>query len=263
MAENRKSIGRVYLIGAGPGDPGLLTVKARELLSVCDCVLYDNLVNPDILKQASQAELVYAGKHGDRHNMTQEQINRLMISYARQGRTVVRLKGGDPFVFGRGGEEALVLAEARIPFEVVPGVSAGWAVPAYAGIPLTHRRYASTVAFVTGHEDPTKHASAINWGSLATGVDTLVFFMCGRNLPTIVTNLICHGRPPSTPVAVICSGTYPKQQSYTGTLANILERIKPPIPSPAMAVVGEVVGLHEELNWFESNHSTLIHEWMS
>jgi uroporphyrinogen III methyltransferase/synthase len=238
------------LIGSGPGDPGLLTIKARAALEICDCVIYDHLVNPEILKYAPGAEHIYAGKHGGRHYIKQEEINQLMIGYARRGWTVARLKGGDPFVFGRGGEEATVLAEAGIPFEVIPGVSAGWAVPAYAGIPLTHRRYASTVAFVTGHEDPTKPCSKINWESLATGVDTIVFFMCGKTLPTIVANLIRYGRSPSTPMALICSGTYAEQRTYTGTLATILE-IEQPLPSPTLAVVGEVVGLRDQLNWFE------------
>ena len=184
----------VYLVGAGPGDPGLLTVRARELIAAADVVLYDRLIPPRALDDAT-GELVYVGKQGGGPQMPQEEIDRLLVQYGTGGRTVVRLKGGDPFVFGRGGEEALVLREAGIPYEIVPGVTAGIAAAAYAGIPVTHRELASGVAFITGHEDPAKPETAIDWPALAAFPGTLVFYMGVRSLPRIAERLIAGGRP--------------------------------------------------------------------
>jgi uroporphyrin-III C-methyltransferase len=199
--------GRVYLVGAGPGDPGLLTVRGLEVLRKAAVVVYDQLVNPVLLEQVSPlAERIFVGKRAGRHCIAQEEINRELIRSARIGYNVVRLKGGDPFVFGRGGEEAEALAEAGIPFEIVPGVSSAVAVPCYAGIPLTHRKLASSFAVVTGHE-ARKSKDAVDWSKLATAVDTLVILMGLGNLPIIVAKLIGHGRAPETPVSVICRGT--------------------------------------------------------
>ncbi|MFN0121604.1 MAG: uroporphyrinogen-III C-methyltransferase, partial [Blastocatellia bacterium] len=209
--------GKVWLVGAGPGDPGLLTLKARDLLAAADCVIYDYLVNPEILAHApAGTEKINAGKRGAEYGWTQQAINELLLTKARQHRHIVRLKGGDPFIFGRGGEEAEILTAHGIPWEMVPGVSAGAAVPAYAGIPVTHRGLASSVAFVTGHEDPAKPESAIRWDRLATGVDTLVFFMGVARLAEIAEQLIRHGRHTATPAAVIHWGTYDRQDVYAG-----------------------------------------------
>jgi len=245
--------GKVYLVGAGPGDPGLLTLKARDCLGKADVVVYDHLANRVFLDYANErAELIYAGKKGGDHSLSQKEINKLILERARAGATVVRLKGGDPFVFGRGGEEAQELATEGIAFEVVPGVTSAVAVPAYAGIPLTHRDYTSTVAFITGHEDPTKNESTIAWDKLATGAGTLVFLMGVGNLAGIVNNLISHGRAPETPVAVIQRGTVTGQRTIAGDLNNICEKVKTAgLRPPAIIVVGDVVGLREELNWFE------------
>jgi uroporphyrinogen III methyltransferase/synthase len=245
--------GTVYLIGAGPGDPGLLTLRGAECLARADVVVYDSLANPDLLRYARpDAERVYAGKQGGGPQTDQETINALIVERARAGKAVARLKGGDPFIFGRGGEEAEALAAAGIPFEIVPGVTSAIAAPAYAGIPLTHREYASSVAFVTGHEDPGKETSGIDWERLATGVATLVFLMGVRTLPDIVDRLVAHGRPADTPVAVIRWGTKPEQETVVGTLADIAERVRARgIKPPALTVVGEVVRLRERLNWFE------------
>ena len=246
--------GKVCLVGAGPGDPGLLTVRGREYLSDADVVIYDYLANRALLEDAGdQAELIYVGKKRGCHTMSQEQINDIIIDRARKGQIVVRLKGGDPFIFGRGGEEAEELVKAGVEFEVVPGVTSAIAVPAYAGIPLTHRDYTSTVAFITGHEDPGKEGSDIAWDKVATGAGTLVFVMGVGSLPLIAENLMAHGRSPETPVAVIYRGTVPEQRTLVGKLQDIgrLARgndIKP----PAIIVVGEVVRLRDELNWFET-----------
>jgi uroporphyrinogen III methyltransferase/synthase len=244
--------GRVYLVGAGPGDPGLLTLKARDLLARADCVIYDHLVNPEILAHApARAELIHVGKHGAGISWTQVEINRLLLDKAREHRVVVRLKGGDPFIFGRGGEEAEVLAKAGIAWEVVPGVSAGASVAAYAGIPVTHRGLSSSVAFVTGHEDPAKAGSAIRWEHLALGVDTLVFFMGVARIREIAEQLIRHGRAAATPVAVIRWGTYEHQEIHLSDLAGVAAMVETQrIKSPAIIVVGEVVRLSEQLQWF-------------
>ncbi len=245
--------GTVYLIGAGPGDPGLLTLRGAECLARADVVVYDYLANPVLLRHARpEAERLYVGKQGGGPRTEQQAINALIIERAKAGKSVARLKGGDPFVFGRGGEEAEELAAAGIPFEVVPGVTSAIAAPAYAGIPLTHRDHASSVVFVTGHEDPGKERSRIDWAALATGIDTLVFFMATRTLPEVVGRLLEHGRPPETPVAVVRWGTTPEQETVVGTLADIVEQVRERgIRPPALTVVGEVVRLRERLNWFE------------
>ena len=210
----------VYLVGAGPGDPGLLTVRARELIDAADVILYDRLIPPGVLDGVG-AELVYVGKQGGGPQMPQEEIDRLLVQYGTGGRTVVRLKGGDPFVFGRGGEEALVLRAAGIPYEVVPGVTAGIAAPAYAGVPVTHRELASGVAFVTGHENPDKPETALDWPALAAFPGTLVFYMGVKALPRIASQLVAGGRPPDEPVAVVERGTLPGQKTVLSTLGEI------------------------------------------
>jgi uroporphyrinogen III methyltransferase/synthase len=245
--------GIVHLVGAGPGDPGLLTVRAVELIAAADVILYDRLIPPEALSHARpDAEIVYVGKQGEGPQVPQDDTHRLLLEHARAGRRVVRLKGGDPFVFGRGGEEALVLREAGIPFEVVPGVTAGIAVPAYAGIPVTHRDVASGVAFVTGHEDPAKPESAIDWAALAAFPGTLVFYMGVRTLPRIAERLVAEGRPPSQPVAVVERGTLSGQRTVVATLADVEARAREEgIRAPAITVVGEVVAMREQLAWLE------------
>jgi len=242
--------GCVYLVGAGPGDPGLITVRGLECLRTADAVVYDFLANAVLLREArADAEVIYVGKRGGDHTMGQEEINALLVAKGREGKTVCRLKGGDPFVFGRGGEEALALAEAGVAFEVVPGVTAGVAAPAYAGIPVTHRTCTSAVTFITGHEDPTKAESALDWAKLA-GVGTLVVYMGVKRLPQTVERLVANGLSPETPAALVRWGTMPQQETVTGTLADIVER-GAAIQPPAVLVVGEVVGLREKLQWFE------------
>jgi uroporphyrinogen III methyltransferase/synthase len=218
--------GIVYLIGAGPGDPGLIPVKGLNCLRRADVVVYDYLANPAFLDAApATAERLYVGKTGHCHHTPQEQINALLADRARNGKVVARLKGGDPFIFGRGGEEALYLHRAGIPFEVVPGVTAGFAAAAYAGIPLTHRDYTTSLGLVTGHEDPAKKMSSLDWEKLATGVGTLIFYMGMANLPLIVGQLMTHGRPAATPVAVIRWATTPRQQTVVSTLAEVVGRV--------------------------------------
>jgi uroporphyrinogen III methyltransferase/synthase len=245
--------GKVYLVGAGPGDPGLITVKGMECISRADVLIYDYLANQALLSHArDHAERVYVGKKAGSHTMGQNKINALIVDRARKGLTVVRLKGGDPFIFGRGGEEAQELAQAGVDFEVVPGVTSAIAVPAYAGIPLTHRDLTSTVAFITGHEEPGKETSSIAWDKLATGAGTLVFLMGVENLPQIAETLMAHGRFPETPVAVIHRGTVPQQRTLVGSLENIAGLAKENgMTAPAIIVVGEVVRLREGLDWFE------------
>lgn len=250
--------GKVFLIGAGPGDPGLFTLKGKECLEKADVVIYDYLASPSLLALASpKAEIIYVGKKGGDHTLPQDGINALIVEKARNGTIVARLKGGDPFIFGRGGEEAEVLQEAGIPFEVVPGVTAGIAASAYAGIPLTHRKMTASLAFVTGHEDPTKENTKIDWDALSR-IGTLVFYMGIKNLPLISGKLLSAGRNPSTPVAVIRWGTTPKQESVTGTLETIEEDVrKAGIKAPAIIVVGEVVDLRNTLAWFEKERPLL------
>lgn len=247
------SKGKVYLVGAGPGDPGLMTLRGREALEKAEVVIYDYLANEEFLKFAPpDAERIYVGKKGGDHTLSQDGINELLVKKGRDN-VVVRLKGGDPFVFGRGGEEAQVLVAAGIPFEVVPGVTAAISVPAYAGIPLSHRDHTASMAFVTGHEREDAEDTKIAWDKLATGVGTLVFFMGVKNLPEICRKLTSHGRPGKTPVAVIRWGTTPAQQTVIGTLNNIVDKVREAkLQPPAITVVGDVVNLREELNWFES-----------
>jgi uroporphyrinogen III methyltransferase/synthase len=243
--------GKVYLIGAGPGDPGLLTLKGRAILERADCIIYDFLAAEELLRFCPpDAEKIFVGKRGNGPRRPQDEINHLLIEKAREMQTVARLKGGDPFVFGRGGEEALALAAAGIPFEVVPGVTSGIAAPAYAGIPVTHREMTSSLSFIAGHEDPAKAESAIDWANAASSSGTLVFFMGTRNLAAISSRLIALGRSPQTPVAVIHWGTRPRQQVVTGTLASFA-RGAAGLQPPTVIVVGEVVKLREQLNWFE------------
>ena len=232
--------GIVHLVGAGPGDPGLLTVRAVELIAAADVILYDRLIPPEALAHARpDAEVVYVGKQGEGPQFPQDDTHRLLLEHARAGKRVVRLKGGDPFVFGRGGEEALVLHGASIPFEVVPGVTAGVAAPAYAGIPVTHRDVASAVAFITGHEDPAKPDSALDWPALAAFPGTLVFYMGVRALPRIAEQLIAGGRPPDEPVAVVERGTLPSQRTVLATLADVAERVRAEaVRAPASASCG-------------------------
>src|SRR4051795_4480868 len=242
--------GKVFLVGAGPGDPTLLTVRAVELMASADAVLHDRLVPAGVL-EGTGAELVDVGKRpgGSRE---QAAISEELIERARRGQTVVRLKGGDPFVFGRGGEEAEALHAARIPFEVVPGVTAGVAAPAYAGIPITHRDAASAVAFVTGHEDPEKPESALDWDALARFPGTLVFYMGIKALPRIAEALIAAGRDPDEPAAVIERGTMPGQRTVASVLGAVAgEAARAGVGPPSITVVGPVAALRERLAWFE------------
>ena len=242
-------VGKVYLVGAGPGDPGLITVRGSHLLHSAQVIVYDQLVSPMLLEEVSlQAIRIFVGKQAGRHCIAQEEINQIIIDYARRGYEVVRLKGGDPFVFGRGGEEAEALADAGIPFEIVPGVSSAVAVPAYAGIPVTHRKFASSFAVVTGHETH-KAQSAVDWGKLANAVDTLVILMGLKNLPRITAELLKHGLSPETSIAVISQGTTESQERVTGTLGNIVGKAAH-MKSPAVIVVGKVVDLSGQLDWF-------------
>ena len=246
--------GFVYLVGAGPGDPGLITVRGKECISLADVVVYDYLASEQLLEFAHPgAELIYAGKIGGRHNHEQWQINDLLVEEALSGKVVTRLKGGDPFIFGRGGEECEALVSAGIPFEIVPGVTAGIGAAAYAGIPLTHRHITTSVAFVTGHENPEKESSEIDWERLSLGSGTIVFYMGVKNLQHITGSLMEHGRLPETPVALVRWGTRPEQQILTGTLANISELArKAAFKAPAITIVGEVVKLREKLRWYDS-----------
>jgi uroporphyrinogen III methyltransferase / synthase len=245
--------GTVYLVGAGPGDPGLLTVRAAELIARADVILHDRLIPAEALAGARPgAQLVYVGKKGGGRQVPQEDTHELLLEHARAGRTVVRLKGGDPFVFGRGGEEALVCLEAGIPLEVVPGITAGVAAPAYAGIPVTHRELASGVAFVTGHEDASKPESVLDWPALAAFPGTLVFYMGVRALPRIAEQLVAGGRTADEPVAVVERGTLPGQRTLVATLGDVAERAAAEgIQAPAITLVGPVAGLREQLAWLE------------
>lgn len=259
-ASNKSTIqpGFVSLVGAGPGDPELITVKALRRLQYADVVAYDRLVNPILLREArADAEIIYVGKHGEDPTQTscsQESINTLLIDRARTGCNVVRLKGGDPFVFGRGSEEALELKDAGIPFEIIPGITSAIAVPAYAGIPVTHRGLATSVTIVTGHEDPTKARPGVDWTALAKGADTLVVLMGVGRLELITQALEQGGRSPDTPAAVIRWGTTQEQVTVTGTLATIAQRVREAgLRAPATLVIGEVAGLREQLQWFETS----------
>lgn len=244
--------GKVYLVGAGPGDPKLITVRGAELLARADVIINDRLANPRLLKLASKdAEVVYVGKASRDHTVPQDQIIEVIIDFARQGRTVVRLKGGDPFVFGRGGEEAAALAEAGIEFEVVPGISSSIAAPAYAGIPVTHRSLSASLGIITGHEAPGKAESDIEWESIA-GLETIVFLMGVEHLPEIVQALLANGKPEDTPVALVQWGTHPMQRTVVGNVADIVARVREAgITAPAVTIVGDVVRMREKIAWFE------------
>ena len=247
------SLGRVYLVGAGPGDPGLLTLRGRDVLTLADVVVYDALISERLLDYAPpRAERIYVGKRASAHTLAQEEINQLLVDQARAGRTVVRLKGGDPYVFGRGGEEALALVEAGLEFEVVPGVTAAVAAAAYAGIPVTHRKVASAVGLITGHEADDKPDSALDWDALARWQGTLAFYMGISNLPTIAQNLIAHGLRPNTPGAVIRWGTTPRQRVVTAPLESLAAAVEEAkLKPPALILVGDVISLRVKLNWFE------------
>ena len=239
-------LGKVYLVGAGPGDPGLLTLKGKTLLEFADVVIYDALVSPPILEMINpQAEKIHAGKRRGRHSLLQDETTQLMIEKAQTNAVVVRLKGGDPFIFGRGGEEMEDLMQAGVPVEVVPGVTSGIAAPAYAGIPLTHRNYSSSVTFVTGHESAGKYRPDVDWTAIANGSETIVIYMGVHNLPYIVEQLTAAGRSPQTPVALIRWGTRPDQEELVGTLETIVAQVEETgFEAPAIAVVGNVVNLH-------------------
>ncbi|MBJ7348024.1 MAG: uroporphyrinogen-III C-methyltransferase [Thermoleophilaceae bacterium] len=245
--------GTVYLVGAGPGDPGLMTARALELIASADAILHDRLIPRSALQGARpDAILEYAGKGPRGDSIKQGSIEERMVELAKQGKSVVRLKGGDPLVFGRGAEEAATLVEAGIAFEIVPGVTAGVAAAAYAGVPVTHRDHASAVAFVTGHENPEKPDQAIDWAALAVFPGTLVFYMGVRNLPSITEQLIANGRDKDEPVAVVAQGTTPQQKTVTGTLSTIAQLVADAqLQPPALTVIGPVVGERERISWFE------------
>ena len=243
-------MGKVYLTGAGPGDIELLTLKALKVIKEADVIIYDRLANPDILKEAKNGcEFVYVGKEDGKHSLPQDEINELLYHLALKAKTVVRLKGGDPFVFGRGGEEAAYLYEKEISFEIIPGITSAVSVPAYAGIPVTHRGISVSFTVVTGHEDPNKEFSQIPWENFKSD-DTIVFLMGFHNLHDIMQKLIEIGKPKDFPCAVISKGTTKEQKVVVGTLSNIADKAKD-LQTPALTVVGKVVELREQLEWFE------------
>ena len=248
-----KLSGTVYLVGAGPGDAGLLTVRGAELIGRADVLVYDALVNPELIKLARKdTEIVYAGKRSKDHAMPQSELNKLLVRKAKEGKIVVRLKGGDPYIFGRGGEEAEELANAGLLFEVVPGVSSFFAAPNYAGIPITHRDCCSSFTVFTGHEDPTKSGSSLDWGSIARVPGTKIMLMGVERIRAVAVQLVTAGMAPETPVALVRWGTTGQQRSIEGTLdsiADLVERSR--FTAPAVAVIGEVVRQRSKLNWFE------------
>lgn len=246
-------MGKVFLVGAGPGDVGLITVKGMEAIQQAEVILYDRLANPKLLKFApANCELIYCGKLPDRHVLRQEAINSLLVEKGLQGKIVVRLKGGDPGVFGRVGEEAAALAEQGIPYEMVPGITSGIAAPLYAGIPVTHREFGESFAIVTAHDKSKEGQPNLNWAGLATSIDTIAFYMGISNLPYIAENLIKHGKPADTPVILIRWGTFGRQQTLEGTLSTIAEKAKTEkFANPAITLVGDIVSVREKLNWFE------------
>lgn len=246
---------KVYIVGAGPGDLELITVKGLKAIQQSDVILYDRLINKELLAEAKKdAELIYCGKSPDNHAIAQEKINELLCQHALEGKTVTRLKGGDPFVFGRGGEEAAALASQKIPFEIVPGITAGIAAPAYAGIPVTHRDYSSSVAFISGVSKMGLDQETY-WEHVARSMDTLCIYMGVGKLPEICERLIRYGRPAETPIALVQWGTTGNQQTVTGTLADIVEKTHH-LKNPSMIVVGEVVKLRDQLQWFENWKAT-------
>ncbi|HXT41601.1 MAG TPA: uroporphyrinogen-III C-methyltransferase [Candidatus Angelobacter sp.] len=249
----KRAKGMVYLVGAGPGDAGLLTLRGAELLGRADVVVYDALVNPDLLRLAPRtAEIIFGGKRAKNHAIPQAELNQLLVARAKAGKTVVRLKGGDPYIFGRGGEEAEELVAARIPFEVVPGISSAVAAPNYAGVPLTHREHCSSFTVITGHEDPTKEAGAVDWERIARIPGTKVIMMGTGRIGEIAELFVAHGMSKETPVAMVRWGTTGRQRSVEGTLATIAGvAAREKISAPAVAVIGDVVKLRAKLNWFE------------
>lgn len=252
--------GKVFLVGAGPGDPKLITVYGLECIQQADVIAYDRLVNQELLKHAKEgAELVYCGKLPGKHHLIQDEINLLLVEKALEGKIVTRLKGGDPCVFGRGAEEAEILAANGIQYEIVPGITAGIAAPAYAGIPVTHREHASSFAIVTGHGRDEKGQDFLNWPALATGIDTVAFYMSVGNLAYISSQLIANGRPDTTPVAVIEWGTTINQRTITGPLHNIAAIVKEQgFNNPSMVLVGEVVKMRDKIQWFEQKLSDTL-----
>jgi uroporphyrin-III C-methyltransferase len=252
-AKEVNASGKVYLVGAGPGDPKLLTLRAVEVLRACDVVLVDQLVSHAVLDHVrAGARILDVGKRAGDHHASQDEINTLLVAYARRGHVVVRLKGGDPFVFGRGGEEAEALAAAGVPWEVVPGVSAGIAAAAYAGIPLTHRDHASRVTFATGHAA----ARPPDGREVSRGGETLVVFMCGAALPVLARDWVDGGREPETPIAVVRAGTLESQEVYVGTLADVIAlRAIAPSAAPTLVIVGNVVALEQRLRWFDGGRA--------
>jgi uroporphyrin-III C-methyltransferase len=250
MHTQTEELGKVYLVGAGPGDPGLMTLKGKGLLECADVVIYDALVSSAILMMINpQAEKIHAGKRRGRHSLIQEEITQLLIEKAQNNAIVVRLKGGDPFVFGRGGEEMADLVKAGVPVEVVPGITSGIAAPAYAGIPLTHRSYSSSVTFVTGHEAAGKYSPIVNWQAIAHGSETIVIYMGIHNLPHIIEQLHAAGLSLETPIALVRWGTRPEQEELIGTLATIAAQMEAKeFSAPAIAVIGKVVKMHEILS---------------
>lgn len=253
MKKEHNENGKVVLVGAGPGDPELITIKGIKFLRAADVVLYDYLANKKLLDYCKpEVEKIYVGKMAGIHSLTQDEINQLLVAKAKEQKLVVRLKGGDPFIFGRGGEEILALVREGIKFEVVPGITAGIAALSYAGIPATQRGVATSVSFITGHEDPTKVDSGLNWQAIAHIQGTLVFYMGVKNLATIVQKLIEHGKPPTMPVTLIRWGTFPSQQTIVGTLNSIVKHAKErSFRPPALIVVGDVVRNRNTMNWFE------------
>ena len=250
----KKTNGKIFLVGAGPGDPGLITVRGVECLSCADVVVYDYLSNPTLLRYARpEAEIIYVGKQASYHTLPQDEINALLVKQAKAGRVVTRLKGGDPFVFGRGGEEAEALQHAGIPFEIVPGISSAIAAPAYAGIPVTHRLVATAFMVVTGHEDPTKKETQVDWKSVAKFFGTRVILMGVERIGLIAGELVKHGMAPATPVAMVRWGTTGSQQTITGTLKTIAGVVtKTGFKPPAVTIIGDVVKQRTTLNWFEN-----------
>lgn len=261
--------GKVYLVGAGPGDAGLITLKGMRAIKQADCIVYDFHINPRLLTYAKkEAEFIYAGKRGGHHEMTQDEINRVLVQKAKEGKVVCRLKGGDPFVFGRGGEEVEILSEEGIEFEIIPGVSSVIAVPAYAGIPVTHRKIASAFTVITGNEDLSKQDRIFTHIRASNSPETMIFLMCVRNLETITRKLINEGLRPETPSAIIRWGTRPEQKVITGTIQEIAKlAIEHRILPPAILIIGEVVGLREKLKWYEKKplqgHRILITRQLS
>ncbi|MBD2298291.1 uroporphyrinogen-III C-methyltransferase [Nostoc sp. FACHB-190] len=248
--EEQKNLGKVYLVGAGPGDPGLMTLKGKSLLECADVVIYDALVSPAILAMINpQAEKINAGKRMGRHSLLQDETTQLLIDKAQYNTIIVRLKGGDPFIFGRGGEEMADLVQAGISVEVVPGITSGIAAPAYAGIPLTHRLYSSSVTFVTGHESAGKYRPTVNWQAIAQGSETIVIYMGVHNLSHIIEELTAAGLSLATPIALVRWGTRPDQEELIGQLGTIVEQVEQTkFDAPAIAVIGSVVNLHDILS---------------